>query len=651
MNHFRQLTDKEIATLMVYGCSADNWKQVTVAADFSPAYVSNVHFSGLVKLGTFQHIFTLEGGFQRHSGISNCCLHNCTIGNDVYISKINNYIANYEISDFTYIENVDCIVADSDSTFGNGVKVAVLNEGGGREVPIYNNMSAQAAYLLTVYRHQESFVKAFSLAVERYAKTLLSEKARIGKHVTICNSGTIRNVCMGDAVHIEGTALLQNGTINSNTTSPVHIGQGVHCTDFIISSGSQVNSGAQINRCFIGQAVEIGMLFTATDSLFFANSQCLQGEAVSVFAGPYTVTHHKSSLLIAGMYSFMNAGSATNQSNHMYKLGPVHQGIMERGTKTSSSSYVLWPARAGIFSLVKGQHYSNFDTTDLPFSYILQNEGATYVVPAMNLKSAGTQRDAAKWPKRDKRDANYRIDRLTFDLLNPFSISKIQNGIGLLERLIAESRDTSREVCYQRCRISLGAARKALEIYQLAIHKYIGDGIIKLLRESGSFQFSEMPFDDVWVDVAGMIAPLGEIEKLMDSFANSNKDLTDLETGLDMIYKDIAENENAFILSLMLRVSNSPKVDVSLVLQFMDKWKADTAKLYKMVLSDARTEFSDLSKIGYGKDGDTEVRDRDFEIVRGDEQSDVFMQDIVKQLESLDSVFDTTVNYINEKMN
>ena len=83
----------------------------------------------------------------------------------------------------------------------------------------------------------------------------------------------------------------------------------------------------------------------------------------------------------------------------------------------------------------------------------------------------------------------------------------------------------------------------------------------------------------------------------------------------------------------------------------MDKWKADTAKLYKMVLSDARTEFSDLSKIGYGKDGDTEVRDHDFEIVRGDEQSDVFMQDIVKQLESLDSVFDTTVNYINEKMN
>ena len=69
--------------------------------------------------------------------------------------------------------------------------------------------------------------------------------------------------------------------------------------------------------------------------------------ACSIFAGPYTVTHHKSTLLIAGLYSFMNAGSSSNQSNHMYKLGPVHQGILERGTKTTSNSYIVFPARIG----------------------------------------------------------------------------------------------------------------------------------------------------------------------------------------------------------------------------------------------------------------------------------------------------------------
>ena len=44
--------------------------------------------------------------------------------------------------------------------------------------------------------------------------------------------------------------------------------------------------------------------------------------------GPYTVSHHKSSLLIAGMFSFFNAGSGSNQSNHLFKSGAVHQACL-----------------------------------------------------------------------------------------------------------------------------------------------------------------------------------------------------------------------------------------------------------------------------------------------------------------------------------
>ena len=60
------------------------------------------------------------------------------------------------------------------------------------------------------------------------------------------------------------------------------------------------------------------------------------GEACAAFCGPFTVSHHKSSLLIGAMYSFYNAGSATNFSNHAYKMGPMHYGYLERGCKTAS---------------------------------------------------------------------------------------------------------------------------------------------------------------------------------------------------------------------------------------------------------------------------------------------------------------------------
>ena len=76
----------------------------------------------------------------------------------------------------------------------------------------------------------------------------------------------------------------------------------------------------------------------------------------------------------------------------MYKLGPIHQGAMERGAKTTSDSYILWPARVGAFSLVMGRHVNHADTSNLPFSYLIEQQNTTYLVPGVNLRSVGTIR-------------------------------------------------------------------------------------------------------------------------------------------------------------------------------------------------------------------------------------------------------------------
>ena len=140
---------------------------------------------------------------------------------------------------------------------------------------------------------------------------------------------------------------------------------------------------------------------------------------------------HKSSLLIAGMFSFLNAGSGSNQSNHLYKLGPIHQGIVERGSKTTSDSYILWPAKIGAFSLIMGRHVNHPDTSDLPFSYLIEKNNQTYLVPGVNLRSVGTIRDALKWPKRDKRTDPHQLDCINFNLLSPYSIQKMLTGMEL----------------------------------------------------------------------------------------------------------------------------------------------------------------------------------------------------------------------------
>ena len=176
--------------------------------------------------------------------------------------------------------------------------------------------------------------------IDDYASEVSSETGYIGENVSIINTGTIKNVCIGDCCIINGTSKLENGTINSNSTDPVTIGCNVMADDFIISSGSHISDGVVMLRCFIGQGCSLSHLFSAHDSLFFSNCQGENGEACAIFAGPYTVSMHKSSLLIAGMFSFLNAGSGSNQSNHRYKLGPIHQGVVERGSKTTIDSYI-----------------------------------------------------------------------------------------------------------------------------------------------------------------------------------------------------------------------------------------------------------------------------------------------------------------------
>ena len=116
-------------------------------------------FSGDIKLGNFSKSYTDESGVSIRSGIINAHIHNCTIGSDVLISNIGDYIANYIIEDDVVIKNCGKIHTEGMSSFGNGTKVAVLNETGGRSVKIWDSLSAHEAYIIALYRHRSKAIR------------------------------------------------------------------------------------------------------------------------------------------------------------------------------------------------------------------------------------------------------------------------------------------------------------------------------------------------------------------------------------------------------------------------------------------------------------------------------------------------------------
>lgn len=604
METFRKLTQDEIESLERQMCSATDWNTIEVAQDFSPEHIKYARFSGRVRLGSFRKEFSLAGGMVKHSGIYYATLHNVTVGDDCCIENVKNYIANYTIGNGSFIENVDIILADGISTFGNGVEVSVLNETGGCEVMMYDHLSAQLAFMMAFYRHRPSLLSNLRRMIGQYVRSVQSSVGTIGKDVVIADAGYIKNVRIGDCCKIEGASKLKNGSINSNYEAPVHIGVGVIGDDFIISSGSNVEDGVTFSRCFIGQACRLGHNYSASDSLFFSNCQGENGEACAIFAGPFTVTHHKSTLLIAGMFSFMNAGSGSNQSNHLYKLGPIHHGVMERGSKTASDSYVLWPAKVGAFSLVMGRHVCHQDTSDLPFSYLIEQQSTSYIMPGANLKSVGTIRDAKKWPSRDRRKGPGKLDSINFNLLSPFTIQKMLRAVNILQELKRISGDTSDYYVYQSGRIKSSSLAKGLKYYGYAIDKFFGNSLITRIMNAEFSSLDELrkafvPRSEYgngeWVDLAGMIAPEKAVEDIIsDIEEGKTSELDVLNSRISAIHNQYYHYEWRWASKAMEEYYGFRLADLSVseLSGLIHRWKDSVIALDKLLYEDAGKEFS-----------------------------------------------------------
>ena len=624
-----KLTAEQIAVLEAQSCRCENWSEVTVAEDFNPKYVRNVNFSGQVRLGSFNKIFTLAGGIRKHSGIYHATLHNVIVGDDCMVEHIRNYIANYIIGDGSYIENVTDLITYGETSFGNGTKVSVLNETGGREVAIHEHLSSHEAYITALYRHDQKLIESINELVSEYVESSKSTFGVIGKNVEILDAMHIVNVKIGDSAKIKGASRLRNGSIVSCEEAPVNIGMNVIADDFIVESGSSITDGVTLTRCFVGQACVLGHGYSASDSLFFSNCQGENGEACALFAGPYTVTHHKSTLLIAGMFSFMNAGSGSNQSNHMYKLGPIHQGIFERGAKTTSDSYVLYPAKIGAFSLVMGRHVNNPDTSNLPFSYLIEQQGVTYIIPGVNLKSVGTVRDVRKWPSRDRRKDPHRLDHINFNHLSPFTVQKMFEGIRILEMLKEASGNRADNYYYKKSIIRNASLHKGLKYYQTGIIKFLGNSFITRIQDADvssdeglrrALRRDNPVGAGHWLDISGLICPASEIEKLCDDLTEGKvRDIVELGSRFGQIASDYYSYEWTWAYDAIEKFWGYDLANItrSQAIDLISQWKNAVISLDKLIYDDAGKEFELTSMTGFGVDGDKVRRDADFTAVRG----------------------------------
>ena len=541
MRDYRQLTQEEIDVLERNNCWAENWENVKVADDFSPYGFHRVMFYGDIRLGVFDLQVEVTKGFTKHAGINDATLRNVTIGDNCLIEKIGNFINNYTIGDNCYISNVSTMETTEGATYGEDHMISVLNEMGDGNLVLFHDLNSQLAAFMVKHFNDKVLKEKITRLIREEVRFSLPDRGTIGNNVKIINTKEITNTVVKDDCEINGASRLSDCTILSSKDASVYIGTGVICENSIISNGCSITNSVKMQDCFVGEACQVANGFTAQASVFFANSYMANGEACAAFCGPFSASHHKSSLLIGGEFSFYNAGSNTNFSNHAYKMGPLHYGTLERGTKTASGAYVLMPAKIGAFSVCFGKLMNHPDMRCLPFAYLLAYGDTMYIVPGRNITTVGLYRDIKKWPKRDKRAASCRKSIINFDWLSPFTVGEIVQGKKILEALRQAGGDNVSSYNYHEYIINATSLRKGIKYYDIALRIYMG-AVLKRAIKGG---FLGKPTSDIglghWTDRSGPLLPSTEEERLIHDIKNGNietiKEILDRFIDIDNHYR------------------------------------------------------------------------------------------------------------------
>lgn len=589
MYDYRLLSDEEIGILEENGCTAEDWTSLNVDYDFNPAFIRNVRFYGTVNLGVFEKNIEVTNGFMKHSGISNATLRNVTIGDNCLIENVGCYINNYVIGDECCICNVATMETTAEATFGEGNTISVLNEAGNGNVVLFRGLTANIAALMVAHPDDKDLSAALKTMARNDISQRLADRGTIGNRVRITNTTEITNTNIDDNCEVNGACRLSDCTLAAAPDDSVYIGSGVICENSIIADGSSVLNSAKVFNCYVGEACQITNGFTAESSLFFANTYMANGEACAAFCGPFSASHHKSSLLIGCMTSFYNAGSCTNFSNHAYKMGPVHYGTLERGSKTASGSHTLLPATIGAFSMCMGKISGHPDTRRLPFSYIIGTGRDTVLVPGKNIATVGLYRDISKWPRRDVRMESAKNTLINYDWLSPFTINEIMEGREELARLLRIQGEAAAVYEYEGCKMSGKSLRRGLRLYDMAVELFIGEVLMShdlddRCAASGA---------GGWSDLSGLLLPSSEVERVIEKIKlgiiSTVNDLTEVFVAYNDMYGEYLWTFTVSLIKYYLGKDELTEEDFELM---RERGKAAREAWLDEIRSDAEKEFS-----------------------------------------------------------
>ncbi len=378
----RPVSDDEIDVLQRNGCTCYDWSGVRVCDPFTPSLVRNVAFHGLVRIGSLAPRALRRDGLAVPTGIAQATLVQCDIGADAAIRNVG-LLARCRLGERCIVQDVAAIDTTPDAHFGQGsaVRVATVNEAGGREIHPFASIRPADVALQASRRDDGTLHEKLAEFTDAARSIQPGSPGLIGDGACILAAGRLRNVCIGPAAVVRGAALLENVTLLSGPEAPVRVGENVTLRDGLVGPGCRVETGATAERFVLGENVTLKLAARVVDSAVGDNSTIACCEVVSALLMPAHEQHHNNSFLIAAQVGGSSniAAGATIGSNHNSRSadGEIHAG---RGFWPGLCTSLKHNSRFASYTLLaKGSYPAELDIP-LPFSLVSGGSGEDLLV-------------------------------------------------------------------------------------------------------------------------------------------------------------------------------------------------------------------------------------------------------------------------------
>ncbi len=240
-------------------------------------------------------------------------------------------------------------------------------------------------------------------------------------------------------------------------------------------------------------------------------------------------------------------------------------------------------------------------------------------------------------------------------------VGKILIGSKTMKELLEKAPKDQEYVSYKGLHIKRLLLKTCMKYYEIAIKIYLGQELIRRIADNKSENditrirkilcYDDSFFSEKWIDAAGMFIPKKDYDLLIEAVkSGSIKSVDLLAEALRSILEKYSDSSWAWCAKLIEEryQTKISEINKDHLIQIINDWQDNSLKLNNMILMDAEKEFDQTSKIGFGIDGDEEIKNKDFENVRGKFEENKFTVELKKESLEITNKSEEMLKYLSK---